>query len=125
MLQPRPLGDVDARLLPALRGLGTGPQGGMIDLHNFGRRRWKTALKNAELEYRPPVQMRHSFASLALAEGIALNWISQQMGHDDVSITAKRYARWLPKGDELWLSRLNAAWASSTGHESDTEAVAE
>jgi integrase len=75
------------------------------------------------LTYRPPVQLRHSFATLALADGVPLEWISKQMGHDDVSITAKRYAAWLPKGDERWMHHLDAAWASSTGRESDGEAA--
>jgi hypothetical protein len=56
------------------------PGGGVINLSNFRRRVWQDALEAARLERRPIYEMRHSFATLALAAGAPLEWISKQMG---------------------------------------------
>jgi integrase len=34
-----------------------------------------------------------------------LLWVSQQMGHADVLVTAKKYVRWIPESDPLVGSR--------------------
>jgi integrase len=56
------------------------PGGEVINLSNFRRRVWQDALEAARLERRPIYEMRHSFATLALAAGAPLEWISKQMG---------------------------------------------
>jgi integrase len=67
---------------------------------------WRPALKQAEVRYRYPYQMRHTFASQALSAGENVMWVAQQMGHKDWTITARVYARWIPDvapdaGDKL------------------------
>lgn len=57
---------------------------------------WQRALKRARVRYRYPYQMRHTFASQALSAGENIMWVAQQMGHHDWTITAKKYARWIP-----------------------------
>jgi integrase len=37
--------------------------------------------------------MRHTYASLALAAGADIYWVSDQMGHKDISVALKHYAR--------------------------------
>lgn len=68
--------------------------------------------------------MRHSFATLGLADGLPLEWISKQMGHTDISLTARRYAQWLPKADQRWLDVADQAYADELGRKEDGEAEA-
>ncbi|SFM55731.1 site-specific integrase [Nitrosomonas communis] len=57
---------------------------------------WVPLLKKAGVRYRNPYQTRHTFASMMLSAGENLAWLSAQMGHSNVLITAKIYARWIP-----------------------------
>ncbi|OZB51958.1 MAG: integrase [Stenotrophomonas sp. 14-69-23] len=57
---------------------------------------WPKALRKAGVRYRYPYQMRHTFASQALSAGENVMWVARQMGHRDWTITAKKYARWIP-----------------------------
>jgi integrase len=72
------------------------PKGGPISLRNFRGRVWYKALTNAGVGRRPPYQCRHTFATLALAAGADVYWISRQLGHADIGTTLKHYARFLP-----------------------------
>jgi len=69
------------------------PRGGLIDLDNWRARAWKNAMSHSGLAPRPPYQMRHTYASLSLAAGADIYWVSKQMGHRDISVTLKHYAR--------------------------------
>src|SRR5258707_13409795 len=42
-------------------------------------------LEAAELDARGPHQMRHTFASLLLQEGVPITYVSRQLGHKDAS----------------------------------------
>jgi integrase-like protein len=53
-------------------------------------------LDAAEVDRRGPHQMRHTFASLMLAAGAPITYVSRQLGHKDASITLRVYAHWLP-----------------------------
>lgn len=66
---------------------------------------WKPALKEADVKYRNPYQTRHTYASMMLSAEEPLLWVSHQMGHADVLVTAKKYARWIPESDPLAGSR--------------------
>lgn len=72
------------------------PKGGPINLRNFRHRAWYKALADAGVERRPPYQCRHTFATLALAAGADVYWVSRQLGHTDIGTTLKHYARFLP-----------------------------
>lgn len=56
---------------------------------------WKTALKKAGIRYRRPYQTRHTYASMMLTAGEPLGWVANQMGHRDLSMLARIYARWI------------------------------
>jgi integrase len=43
---------------------------------------------------RTPKDLRDTFASQLLTAGVQLGYVSRQLGHSDVSITARQYARW-------------------------------
>jgi integrase len=62
------------------------------------------ALKLAGVRYRRPYQTRHSYASYLLSSDENIAWISNQLGHSNVLVTAKVYARFMtdaaPKAGE-------------------------
>jgi integrase len=58
---------------------------------------WKPALENAGLEYRPPIQTRHTFATMMLSEGEDPGWVQNMMGHSSLQMIFTRYYAWIPK----------------------------
>lgn len=96
------------------------PDGCLINLSNWRRRVWFPALDAAGLDRRPIYQMRHTFATLALAAGVPIEWVARQLGHRDTRVTLRHYARWLPATDERWLDALDAfASADQSGRIAD------
>jgi integrase len=57
---------------------------------------WIPLLKKAGIRYRSPYQTRHTYASMMLSAGEPLAWVSKQLGHSDVLVTARTYATWIP-----------------------------
>ncbi len=96
---PRPI-QSDALIFPATRG-------GYINLDNWRTRVWKEALTAAKVEYRPLYQMRHTCATLALAAGADIYWVSKQLGHTNIQTTLRHYARFLASVDERNLKLLD------------------
>ena len=62
----------------------------------FMRKKFRHLLKLAGLKYRPPKQMRHTFATLHIASGENISWVSRMLGYADVQITLRRYTRYVP-----------------------------
>jgi len=60
------------------------------------RKAFNRLLDAAGLRRRGPHQMRHTFASLLLAAGEPITYVSRQLGHHDASMTLRVYAHWLP-----------------------------
>jgi integrase len=89
-------------------------QGGYITLSNWRRRVWYPALERAALERRPLYQMRHTFATLALAAGMPIDFVSRQLGHTDIRTTLRFYARYIPALEERHLALLNEGWRGMT-----------
>ncbi len=70
-----------------------------IEPSNFRHRAWRRVLKRADIGPRAIKDLRDTFASQLLTAGVQLGYVSQQLGHADVSVTARHYARWCG-GDE-------------------------
>lgn len=52
------------------------------DRNNWRGRAWRSACKRADLDPVPrPYDLRHSFASLLLAEGHTIHYVAEQLGH--------------------------------------------
>ncbi|KFI47910.1 tyrosine-type recombinase/integrase [Bifidobacterium biavatii] len=91
-------------LIPALAELvegqsGTafvfrGARGAHINDHNWRRRIWRPAVKQADLQDMPhltPHTLRHSYAAIAIRAGADIKALQQQMGHASASLTLDVY----------------------------------
>jgi integrase len=58
---------------------------------------WTRALERAGLKYRPPIQTRHTFATLMLSAGEDIGWVQSMMGHSSLQMIFTRYYAWIPK----------------------------
>lgn len=57
---------------------------------------WQPAVKKANVRYRYPYQLRHTFATNMLHAEENIRWISKQLGHTDWTFTARTYTRYMP-----------------------------
>ena len=60
------------------------------------RQAFKHWLKMAGIKYRPPKALRHTFATLHIAAGENIDWVSKMLGHSSPQTTWARYVRFLP-----------------------------
>ncbi len=60
------------------------------------RKLWTRALHKVGVRYRRPYQTRHTYASMMLSSGESLAWVSNQIGHSSVIMTASVYATYIP-----------------------------
>jgi len=78
---------------------------------------WKEALKRANVKYRQPYNLRHSYASHALGNKIQLAYVSKSMGHENVNVTAEKYIRYIDdwnKEDESRLESISKVYRKSS-----------
>ena len=62
--------------------------------NNFRHRDWRRICKRADLGRVQLKDLRDTFASQLLTAGVQLGYVSQQLGHADVAVTARHYAKW-------------------------------
>lgn len=89
---------------------------------NIREYHWKHVLRRAGVRYRYPYQMRHTFASMLLSAGENVMWVASQLGHRDWTMTARRYARWIPSLQPDAGSKAEAAWVAAGGEKADQKA---
>ncbi|HEY6151054.1 MAG TPA: tyrosine-type recombinase/integrase [Gaiellaceae bacterium] len=65
--------------------------GDPMDAANFVRREFRPALRRAGVPLVRFHDLRHTFASLLIAQGLAPKLISEQLGHASIAITMDRY----------------------------------
>ena len=75
---------------------------------------WKRLLKRAGLPDYKFHELRHTAASLALAEGASLFHVSRMPGHSSISITADTYGHWTDEGRHDVAARLERALLGET-----------
>jgi len=85
------------------KGLNTIPEwvfanryGNWVEMSNVKQRNFKKVLRKAGLRSLRFHDLRHSFASLLLANGAPITYVSNQLGHANSQITLKVYAHWIP-----------------------------
>ena len=88
--------------------LFTTPDGDLIDADHLRRRIWAPALRAAKLRAVTMHSLRHSFASLLIAQGENPKYISAQMGHSSITITMDRYGHLFPNTKRTAAAKLEA-----------------
>lgn len=63
------------------------------------RLQWMSVLKKADVIYRSPYQMRHTYATTHVMAGVSIGWISKQMGHESPSFTFDNYGKFMISDD--------------------------
>ena len=58
-------------------------------------KRWKRALEQAGVRYRVPYHTRHTYATMMLLAGESPYYVASQLGHSDLAMLEKRYARFI------------------------------
>ncbi len=61
-----------------------------------------------------PHSLRHSYASILLAEGEDLVYVQEQLGHASIAVTVDTYGRWLPKKGRGGWDRLEEQVVAET-----------
>lgn len=56
---------------------------------------WARVLKELNIPYRNLYQMRHTFASMMIASGEDVLWVSSMLGHKNANITLQVYAKYI------------------------------
>jgi hypothetical protein len=67
---------------------------GQVDEANYRNRHFERACTAAGIGHRRPKDLRDTFASQLLTVGVQLGYVSRQLGHANVAVTAQHYARW-------------------------------
>ena len=75
---------------------------------DWPRRVFAKVLKRAGLPWHTPYDLRHTFATLHLAKGHPITYVSAQLGHSDPSTTLRWYAHWLPTSDKRFADALDS-----------------
>jgi integrase len=86
----------------------------------FRQKAWEPVLKRLHLRYRPPYQMRHTFATLAISAGENINWVARMLGHKSPVVTLEKYNRFVPnltRADGKALLHMGARVKHSGGSE--------
>ena len=60
----------------------------------MNRREWQRLLDAAKIGHRRFKDLRDTFGSQLVSAGVPLAYVSRQLGHADVAVTARHYARW-------------------------------
>ncbi len=56
---------------------------------------WTKAVHQAGLRHRPSYQLRHTFASICLQEGVHPGWVAKVLGHSTQQTVFRHYARFI------------------------------
>jgi integrase len=75
----------------------------------FRRSTWAPLLKRAELRYRKPHTLRHTYSSLLIQAGEPITYVQQQLGHHSAAFTLAVYGHFIPRGDHRAVDALDDA----------------
>jgi len=70
------------------------------------RDQWTNWIKAAGVTYRPPYQLRHTFASQMLTAKAELTWLAKQMGHKNWGHIQTVYGRWIEDESPDYIKEL-------------------
>lgn len=78
------------------------------DAHNMIKRRFKPALNRAGIEEIRFHDLRHTYASLLLANGAPMKYVQSQLGHASITMTMDLYTHLLPEVNDKCVNLLNS-----------------
>ena len=90
-------------------------KGGALDERNINRS-WARVRRKAQKKGVRPLRLhdlRHTFASIALASGKSVVWVKAQLGHHSAKLTLETYSHFMPS-EETDLSFLDFAASNGT-----------
>ncbi len=77
--------------------IGPAPTGKRpVNQELFRQKVWEPVLKRLNMRHRPPYQMRHTFATLAISAGEKINWVARMLGHKSPVVTLEKFNRFVP-----------------------------
>ena len=85
----------------------TSPTGEAIDPDNFSHRDWVRALRRSQFRRIRFHDLRHTYASLLIAQGAHPKYIQAQLGHASIQTTLDRYGHLMPEMHEPEARKLD------------------
>ncbi len=82
-------------------------QGNHISYANFISRVWNEAIKDAEISWRIPHDMRHTYATMRLSAGHPIHEVAKELGHSTPVITYKVYYKFIPDASVSNINELD------------------
>ena len=92
------------------------PDGKPIDPDNFTHREWARVLRRAELRRMRLHDLRHTYASLLIAQGAHPKYIQAQLGHASIQTTLDRYGHLMPDAHAAEARKLDRLVFGENGH---------
>ena len=109
--------DMSDQLTETLKGMLTSQPKEIEDLvfnrngqpieQNYIRRKFKKILIRAEIPQIRLHDLRHTFASILLSQGVPIYYVSCQLGHSSIDITCDIYGHWLRTIDNRHVNVLD------------------
>jgi integrase len=84
------------------------PEGSVLDPDNLYKRYFLPIIEKAGLRKFRFHDMRHTFGSLLIQKGASLKYVSEQMGHSSIKVTADIYGQLIPGADVSWIDKLDS-----------------
>lgn len=75
--------------------------------HDIVSLNFKNILKQSGVKERVLYNLRHTFASQMISQGIDIVWVSRMLGHKDVSITLKIYTKFIQEDDQIRFKKID------------------
>jgi integrase len=88
--------------------------GKALNPDNFRNRIWPKLLAKAGLRKVRIHDLRHTFASLLIANGESLAYVKDQLGHHSIRVTVDTYGHLVPGGNKAAVDRLDDAPIATT-----------
>ena len=84
---------------------------GFIDQNHWRQRIFAVALKQAGMRHIRIHDLRHTYASMLLQDGVPIMYVKEQLGHQTINLTVDTYGHLIPGGNRENVNRLDEIFA--------------